>query len=307
MSWVETSNTVNCQNLVLLRYLDSDPLLFENYAKNILLQTETKDIYFNLASLMSTGLLTGSVKAIDYCYERLVSLFGFEDDKDDNEADIQELTEYQKHFELIDNNARNLQISKGKLYLFVDTETTGLALGENIDYTDWDNCPRLVQISWIVSTENGIVLRENTSTIYPQGFVIPEDSSRIHGIYQDDAEMTGENLVEVLAEFSNDVERCDVIAGHNISFDVNVLLAEMMRPGNQHNEIELLKSKDLACTMKSSVIFCHILAHRGFKYPTLQQLHMKLFGNQFEDAHDASSDIQATFKCFWKLREKNII
>ena len=33
----------------------------------------------------------------------------------------------------------------------------------------------------------------------------------------------------------------------------------------------------------------------------------KLFGRDFEDAHDAASDIEATQQCFWELRKKGLI
>ena len=39
--------------------------------------------------------------------------------------------------------------------------------------------------------------------------------------------------------------------------------------------------------------------------PTL--LCSKLFGRDFEDAHDAASDIEATQQCFWELRKKGLI
>ena len=34
---------------------------------------------------------------------------------------------------------------------------------------------------------------------------------------------------------------------------------------------------------------------------------MKLFDEYVEEAHDASTDIDATAKCFWKLKELGVI
>ena len=63
------------------------------------------------------------------------------------------------------------------------------------------------------------------------------------------------------------------------------------------------------CTMQASTDFCKIPSHdgRGYKYPKLQELYKKLFGEAFNDAHNAMSDIEATEKCFWVLKEKKLI
>ena len=41
--------------------------------------------------------------------------------------------------------------------------------------------------------------------------------------------------------------------------------------------------------------------------PKLQELHRKLFGCDFDNAHDALSDIRATEKCFWEMRKRKLI
>ena len=61
------------------------------------------------------------------------------------------------------------------------------------------------------------------------------------------------------------------------------------------------------CTMKATVDFCKIPDNYGYKYPKLQELHKKLFGYPFEDAHNAMTDIIATKKCFFELKRRGII
>jgi len=39
----------------------------------------------------------------------------------------------------------------------------------------------------------------------------------------------------------------------------------------------------------------------GYKWPKLQELHNHLFGESFEEAHNAMADIEATKKCFIEL------
>ena len=59
--------------------------------------------------------------------------------------------------------------------------------------------------------------------------------------------------------------------------------------------------------MLSSINYCKILGKDGYKYPKLQELYRKLFGKEFEDAHDALCDTEATEKCFWELKKQGII
>ena len=88
-----------------------------------------------------------------------------------------------------------------------------------------------------------------------------------------------------------------------MNFDSKIIGSELVR-----NKLPTsLFSKELFCTMIASKNFCEIPGKYGFKWPKLSELYIKLFGEDFEEAHNASADIEATAKCFWKLMDKNII
>jgi hypothetical protein len=59
--------------------------------------------------------------------------------------------------------------------------------------------------------------------------------------------------------------------------------------------------------MISTVDLCKIDGPYGYKWPKLEELHRFLFKHDFDGAHDALADIQATAKCFWELANRNII
>ena len=42
-------------------------------------------------------------------------------------------------------------------------------------------------------------------------------------------------------------------------------------------------------------------SNTGFRYPSLRRLHRTLFGNDFDNAHDALADTQACMNCFFKM------
>ena len=79
--------------------------------------------------------------------------------------------------------------------------------------------------------------------------------------------------------------------------------AELIRCGRRDS----LFTKPSICTMQSTVDFCAIPGKYGYKFPKLQELYKKLFGNEFEDAHNALSDIRATLKCYLELKKRGII
>jgi len=60
--------------------------------------------------------------------------------------------------------------------------------------------------------------------------------------------------------------------------------------------------------MKSSTKYCK-LPHKygGFKWPNLQELHLKLFKSEFEEAHNAFADVKACAKCFFELKKRRVL
>ena len=186
------------------------------------------------------------------------------------------------------------------MYLFFDTETTGLP-------KDWkapaDQFPRLVQLAWLTYHENGILIDKHNCVINPNGFTIPDEASKVHGITTEIALKKGANLMDVLIVFLMDLDKATHIIGHNLSYDRKIIRGEFIRCGIEYDSSEKVK----ICTMHSSTQYCKLEGKRGYKWPKLQELHTKLFGKEFEGAHDAMADIRATAKCFWELKRLGVI
>ena len=84
------------------------------------------------------------------------------------------------------------------MYLFFDTETTGLPKRWNAPVTDLENWPRLVQLAWIMYDDRGNMLESRDVIVKPEGFTIPPEASRVHGITTLVAREKGEPLQEVM-------------------------------------------------------------------------------------------------------------
>ncbi len=189
------------------------------------------------------------------------------------------------------------------MYLFFDTETTGLPRSWKAPVTDINNWPRLVQIAALQFDDAGNKMGDFSAIIRPDGFEIPAEASRIHRITTERALGEGRPLREVLDEFGALINASDYLVAHNMSFDEKIAGAEFLRAG-LGNPVD---GKKKICTMQSATEYCALEGQYGYKWPKLFELHQKLFGVGFDEAHDASVDIGATAKCFWELRRLKVI
>ncbi|MFP4091805.1 MAG: DNA polymerase III subunit alpha [Cyclobacteriaceae bacterium] len=192
------------------------------------------------------------------------------------------------------------------MYLIFDTETTGLPRDYNAPITDTDNWPRLVQLSWQLHAADGKLLNQQDYIVKPEGFTIPFNSEKVHGISTDRALKEGHPLSHVLEVFLKDLERTLVLVGHNVDFDINITGAEYVR--TQLPTAPLIETQKLD-TKTESTDFCAIPGGRGgrYKWPTLSELHRKLFGVGFDEAHNSAFDVDATARCFFGLLKEKVV
>lgn len=189
------------------------------------------------------------------------------------------------------------------MLLFFDTETTGLPRNWKAPVSDTNNWPRMVQIAWLTYDNEGNPMEQNDFIIQPEGYTIPSKAASIHGISTERAKEEGRDLKEVLEKFAADITRADYLVAHNISFDEKIVGAEFIRK----QITSQLFNKNKICTMQTSTNFCKLPGPYGYKWPTLSELHKILFGKDFQEAHNAAVDINATANCFWELRRRGIL
>lgn len=192
------------------------------------------------------------------------------------------------------------------MYLFFDTETTGLPKNYQAPLDDFANWPRLVQIAWSLYDAEGNHWGSYSYVIKPDGFIIPDEVAKIHRVSQERAEKEGIPLKEALDKFATDLKTSEYIVAHNIDFDQKIVGSEFLRL-EKNDYLEELNKANKICTMKSSVHFCKISNGRGsYKWPNLMELHKCLFAVPFSDAHDAMVDVNACAKCFFALKKKSV-
>lgn len=196
---------------------------------------------------------------------------------------------------------------------FFDVESDGLPLNWKAPIVDVDNWPRVIQLAWTVTDFDGNVLIQKEVLIQPNGWEVPTGQFWIdHGFNTAKSMEEGVPISEVLTEFLKDMEDCQFLVSHNMDFDFKVVGAEMIRLGMKSEHV--LKK---ICTKETSTSFCKIpfsgkmdkrpWIQQKYKWPKLSELHIKLFGKDFEDAHSAGGDVLALKNCFFELLRLGVI
>src|SRR5690554_2409549 len=186
------------------------------------------------------------------------------------------------------------------MYLIFDTETTGLPKRWDAPITDTDNWPRCIQIAWQLHDEMGTCIDHQDYLIQPDGFNIPYDAEKIHGISTELAQEQGVPLVDMLVKFNEALAKAKFVVGQNVKFDLNIMGAEFVQE-NIENPLQELPVLD-TCTEHTATL-CQLPGGRygKFKLPTLTELNQFLFNQPFAEAHNATADVEATTRCFLEL------
>ena len=183
------------------------------------------------------------------------------------------------------------------MYLFFDVSAAGPVRNWNRPANDPFNWPRLVHLSWLVYNQDRELIAQANDIIKPEGWTISEEVEEKHKITPEMAE-NGVPLKEALERFSEQVGKATFVVAHNMKFNSSIVGAEFYRKGMKN----VLEYSDNYCLMQEATWFCKIPGRGGkFKWPTLQQLHTKIFAGRFANNGEALADVSATVACAFAL------
>lgn len=208
--------------------------------------------------------------------------------------------------------------------MILDTETTGICKFKTVLNFQLELWPYIVQLSYILyDTEKETIQIKDDIIKIPDNVLISEENASIHGITKQISSENGVPLFESLLDFAKHYQECDLLVGHNLSFDINMLIAELIRViDNRASAVKylvdyskLLNSlmkpvKDkYFCTMKNSIDFCNIKSvnKKGdefVKFPSLAELHARLFDTVPKNLHNSLNDVIVCFRCYYMLKHQ---
>ena len=206
--------------------------------------------------------------------------------------------------------------------LVFDTETTGLQeKGASIyDKSRW---PYIIQLSYILyDISNNSTFIKNNYIKLDNSIVISQESFNIHNISREILDSQGINIVDALKEFNKYLKLCDIVVGHNISFDKRLIFVECFRHNICQNFTQFKNNQQIHksefCTMKNTTEFCKLerlgVSNKVYnKQPKLSELYSLLFPNDPipNDLHNSLIDVAMTLRCYLKytnnfdIKERN--
>ena len=200
-----------------------------------------------------------------------------------------------------------------RLLLF-DTETTGLPpkFESKVNERNVLLWPYILQFSYVLfdTVTNAVIKKFDSIIKIPSNITINQESVNIHKITREKSDLEGVSIVPVIAEFMNDLRDSDLLIGHNIEFDLNMIYAAIMRNKEELGNFQpLLVNQKTYCTMRETTQFCCLESpyygknYNKLKAPKLVELYEKLFNETPElTLHNSLNDVLVTLRCYMKFK-----
>jgi len=184
------------------------------------------------------------------------------------------------------------------MYLIFDSSANGKPKSYKLPHDDTFNWPRLLQLSWIILNEELKPDEDYNCVIKPEGFKPAPKAMKSHHIDQEHFDKTEDTLTDVLTKFKESVDKCDYVFAHNLAYNEGVVGAEYYR----QSKVSPLIGADSYCLMHESTYFCKLKGKRGYKWPSLQELHTSCFKQGFTPSGHARADVIAATRAFIYLK-----
>ena len=172
--------------------------------------------------------------------------------------------------------------------IFFDTETTGLLVPE---INKVDAQPYIVEI-YACKTDDNFNLECEFYSRFKPPIPIPEETSKIHGIRNEDV-IDCEPFKECVDELAEFFLGANKLIGHNLPYDRSMLANELIRCDRL---ISFPWPPVQVCTVEMSMP----IEQRRMN---LSKLHQRCTGRPHEGAHHAKDDVFALVRCYHWLVE----
>jgi DNA polymerase III epsilon subunit-like protein len=175
------------------------------------------------------------------------------------------------------------------LKMVLDTETTGIPVNGNYEFC------RLVQV-YVCFDRLEQKLYCEPEDFYEQIVYLTDDiqmspeAQKCHGFSKEDTQKLGKPISEFLDFLERKIDNVEMIIGHNVEFDIYVLVAECYFSEKFELAEKILKKKRY-CTMERNL--------KNNKFQKLVDL-CKNMDIPTENLHNAKNDALACRKCYYK-------
>lgn len=192
-----------------------------------------------------------------------------------------------------------------------DTETSGLPKNGLPD--DHPSQPRLVQYAAVLYDGEGREIQSASVIVKPDGWTIPEEAAKVHGITTEIAALVGIPLPVVVGLHYNLRAIATRCVGHNIDFDQKIMRFAAAQIGKNPTHPG---PRMITCTVNETVDIIRLpptdrMIAAGFghkhKNPNLGEAYKFFFDEELVGAHDALVDVRASARIFFELRRREAL
>lgn len=182
------------------------------------------------------------------------------------------------------------------LILFYDTETTGLPLFK--EPSEHQGQPHIVQIAAaLVDEDTRKIVQSIDLIIKPDGYEIPEEMTAIHGIDTAFASAYGVPFIQAMSVFLHLWDGQKRVA-FNESFDSRIIRIAQNRLGVSDKQLDEWKLAPSECCMKMANQYTKL-----GKFPKLIEAYRHFFREDFDDQHNAMSDVKACMAVYFAIQD----
>jgi len=162
--------------------------------------------------------------------------------------------------------------------------------------------PRVCQIGLIFVDKDLVTEREVEHLIKPNGWTLDNEgeAAKVNGLTQEKLEAEGVDIRDILREYGSAIDERRIVVGHNCSFDMKLMRAELRFAGLPDR---YMQTRSL-CTMWGSRDIVGIPAKngRGFKIPKLAEA-CAHFGIEQPASHSALADARSALEILRRMRD----
>jgi len=208
------------------------------------------------------------------------------------------------------------------LALVFDVETTGLLPKYN--GAPLKDFPHIIQFSFVLYDTETLVIKQiyNEYIKIADGVDLSEKITEITGITRELVDSRGIHVGQVLQEFFYAYMKADVLVGHNLEFDMKMVLAESARwdlnliidtfeehcrmGKNDPKKLFDTSNPHFYCTMMNGIELCRLerMNSRGpyLKQPKLSELYQHIFETDApEGLHNSLIDVFTCLRCYMDM------
>ena len=184
--------------------------------------------------------------------------------------------------------------------LFWDFETTGILLKRE-PLSD-PRQPRAVSLACVLTADGVGTVGQFKCLIKPDGFEIPEDSSKIHGITTQDAKRHGISSGVAMQVLNHMAHAADICVSLNAEFDYKIAMIESSR---MEKTLHIQPDKVFCCMLPYKELIKLPGNYGDYKWPSLDEVCTWL-GMVREGGHDALGDVFTTIRAWYELERRQV-